>query len=120
MFNILFPLFSLGSYNDPEYYNLDQEEKENYDFVQKCILSENKKINDASFNLSIMLIELINEPEKYTPEEIDERKKHIYSELNEEEIETMEKFLLSYINTIGIYSEEAKQERKLRKERNDK
>ena len=118
MFNILFPMYSLSNYyNELEYFNLSDEEKKNLDYMNECIFNENNKINNASFYIMMMLIELSNDPDKYTQEEINIKKEEIYKDLNEEEIDIMERFIISCINSMGIYSEE---EIKLRKERNDK
>ncbi|MBR4178694.1 MAG: hypothetical protein IKR57_05065 [Bacilli bacterium] len=118
MDKLLFPIFA-GSYNDPEYYNLSKEEREYMDFVDKCINSKDKRISDASFQTMLMLLEISNDPDKYEPEEIQERRDKIVVGLNEKEVEMMDKFLLACINSMGIYSEDAKYQRRLKKERND-
>ena len=118
MFNILFPMYAFGNYgNDPEYFNLTDEEKNNLDFIDSCIYSEDERINKASFNIMMMIMELSAEPDKYQPEEISEKLNEIYKDLSSEEIEDMGKFMLCVINSMGIYSEEAKEERKLKRER---
>ena len=115
-------IFSMLSfyYNDPEYFNLSEEEKNNLDFVDKCIYSENKNINNASFNIMMLPIEMSNNPDKYEPEEIHKKFNMIKKDLSNEEKIVIDRFLIACINSIGIYSEEAKNERKLKKERNDK
>lgn len=119
--NMFFPMFLIsGSYNDPEYYNLSKEEKENLQFVDKCLFSEDKRISDASFHMMMLLLEIKEEIDKYDPEEIQERKDSICKDLTEEETIMMDKFLLACINTMGIYSEESKQERKLTREKKGK
>ena len=121
MFNILFPMYALGNYgNDPEYLNLTKEEKDNLDFIDSCIYSEDERINKASFNVMMLVLEISSDPDKYEPEEISNKLSTIYEDLSEEEISTMGKFMLACINSMGVYSEDAKEERKLRKERKNK
>ena len=116
----LLSLFGFINYSDIEYYNLDEEERINLDYMNSCLFSDNKKINDASFYIMMLLIKLSNEPDRYEPEDVQCEIDKIFEGLNEEELKIMNKFIPSCISSMGIYSEVAKQERKLRKERNDK
>ena len=121
MFNLLASMYAmLGSYNDPEYYNLSKEERQNLDYMDSCIASENKNISDAAFKTMMLLIELSVDPNKYQPEELHEVQEKILEGLSSEEISIINKFIPACINSMGIYSEESKQERRLRRERNDK
>ena len=120
MLSSMFPMYLINSYNNPEYYNLSEEEKNNMDFVDKCIYSDNKKISDASFKTMLLIIEISNNPDLYEPEDLHVRFDEINEGLSIDEQSIMSKFTLACINTMGIYSEEAVQERQLRKERNDK
>ena len=118
--NDVFSIFGIASnYNESEYYNLSDEEKKNYDYMNSCLFSENKNISDASFYIMMLLLKISENPDIYEPEDIHDEMDKIFEGLNASELETMNKFIPSCINSMGIYSEEAKQERKLRKERND-
>ena len=116
----LFSILGIASnYSDMEYYNLSDEEKRNCDYMNSCLFSENKKINTASFYIMLLLLKISNEPDNYESEDVQREINKILEGLNDEEIETMNKFIPACINSMGIYSEEAKNERKLKKERND-
>ena len=118
MFNILSSMFAiLGSYKDPEYYNLSKEERENLDYMDSCITSENKNISDAAFKTMMLILELSVDPDKYQPEELHEVQEKILEGLSSEEVGAINKFIPACINSMGIYSEESKQERKLKRER---
>ncbi len=131
MFNFLFPFFAVnGQYvdptMDPEYNNLTEEEKENMDFVQSCINGDNQRVSNAAFYIQLLLIELSIDPDKYEPETVHERMEKIQEELSDEEKSIIDRFTLASIKTMGIYSEEAKEQRRQEKqikrklERNDK
>ncbi len=121
MFNLLASMYAiLGSYNEPEYYNLSDEEKQSLDYMDSCITSENKNISDAAFKTMMLLMELSADPDKYQPEEIHVIQENILEGLSSEERSLINKFIPACINSMGIYSEESKQERKLKRERNDK
>ncbi len=117
MFDVLFPMFYLGAYGDSEYYNLTDEEKNNFDFVNECINSDNPRINNAAFYIMMLVLKLSEDPAKYEPEDVHEELVKIKEGLTKEEQTTVDKLLFACIQTLGIYSEEAKQERKLKKER---
>lgn len=109
----------LGSYSDIEYHNLSDEEKKNNDYMNSCLFSENKKIINASFYVMMLLLKISNDPDKYEPEDVHAEIDKIFEGLDTSELEILNKFIPACINSMGIYSEEAKNERKLRKERND-
>lgn len=117
-----FLLFSMmyGEYGtNPEYVNLTEEEKKDLDYFDECYNSPNKNIRDASFYMSMLLLEAsakMDTDEEITPEELSKRKAKIYKNLNEEEIDIIEKFIPACINSMGVYSEEAKEERQKVKE----
>jgi len=118
MNEVLFSMFALGgSFNEPEYANLSDEEKANLDFMDSCIYNEDERISKASFYVMLLLIELSAEPDKYEPEEIGAKLELIYKDLKPEEVKTMTKFELACIKSMGVYSEERKQERQLKRER---
>lgn len=102
-----------NSYLDPEYNNLSPEEKENLRFVDSCMFNEDKRISDAAFYMTMLLIEISAEPDKYAPEEIQTRKEEICASLTPEESAMMDKFLLASIQTMGILSEESKEQRRI-------
>ena len=112
---------SIGAYgNEIEYANLSKEEKEYLDFMDRCLYSENVRINDASFHMMLFLIELSSNVDAYTYEQVKKRKEEIYKYLTFEERDVLEKFTYACINSMGIYSEEAKNERKLKMRKDDK
>jgi len=112
----MFSMYALGGkFNNLEYFNLTEEEKSDLDYMNQCIFSENEKINNASFHIMMMLIELSDDPDKYEPEDIQIKKEEIYKGLTPEEISIMEKSVISCINCMGIYSDDRVQERKLNK-----
>ena len=114
MSNPFIPMFLINnSYLDPEYNNLSAEDKANLRFVDSCMFNEDKRISDASFHMTMLLIEISEEPDKYSPEEIQAKKEEICTLLNDEESVMMDKFLLASIQTMGILSEESKKQRRL-------
>ena len=114
MSNPFIPMFLINnSYLDPEYNNLSAEDKANLRFVDSCMFNEDKRISDASFHMTMLLIEISAEPDKYSPEEIQAKKEEICTLLNDEESVMMDKFLLASIQTMGILSEESKKQRRL-------
>ena len=121
MLDEIFPIFTInGLYSEPEYLNLTKEEKDNLDYVDRCLFRENEKINNASFHIMLLLLELSNEPDKYEPEEVSYRMDEILKDLSDEEKVIVNNFVPACLSSMGIYSEEAKKERKLKRERNDK
>ena len=122
MNSVFFAIFahSIGAYKDVEYYNLTDEEKADLDYMDRCLYSDNEKINNASFYMMLFLIELSTHTDDYSYEGVQLKKKEIYQGLSKEEIEIMDRFIPACINSMGIYSEESKKERKLKKERIDK
>ena len=121
MFNSLIPMFALSAYgSDSEYYNLTEEEKANVDYMDSCIYSENEHINDASFKMMMLLMKISAEPDAYEPENVSEEINKILEGLTKEEAEIINKFIPACINSMGIYNEESKLERKLKRERKDK
>lgn len=57
----------------------------------------------------------IGTDEESTAEEVSLKKEMLLSGFNKEDKEKIESFMYSCIQTMGIYSEEKKQERKLKK-----
>jgi len=121
MLDEIFPIFTInGLYSEPEYLNLTKEEKANLEYVDKCLFSENENINNASFHIMLLLIELSNMPDKYGPEELSNEFDKILNDLSNDERKIINNFIPACVNSMGIYSEERKKERKLKKERIDK
>lgn len=110
-----------GTYSkELSYSGLTKEEKENLKFMDECIFGDNKKISDASFNIMMMILKLMDKPDAYTPEDVQVMKNEIYKDLNKEEIKIMENFTLACINSIGVCSKKRENERKLIKRRDEK
>ena len=102
---------------DEKFGFLNEEEKINLDFMDKCIFSDNQIINNASFQVMMLLIKLSNNIDSYSFEDVQKEKNKIYEQLNEEEKIIMDNFMISCINSMGIYSEESIKKRHLKKER---
>ena len=80
----------------------------------------NESVIDEYLNRSDSVyrdMRMFEDPAKYEPEDVHEELVKIKEGLTEEEQATVDKLLFACIQTLGIYSEEAKQERKLKKER---
>jgi len=107
----------LNQLDNPEYNNLSKEEKANLDFMNSCLYSTNPRIIDAASNIMMLLVEISLDDNKYAPEDIEDQKEKIFKNLSEEETKIMNKFMLSCINSMGIYSIESIKQRKLKKEK---
>ena len=108
--------------NEPEYCNLTEEEKMYVDYSRDCLFNESEVIMDACGKMQLLLLEVcskLNTEEEIPQDELIIRINEIYSGLSKEDKETVESFLYACIQTIGIYSEEAVKERKLKKKGND-
>ena len=104
------------------YEDLTEEEKSLLKYVDKCLYEENEKISDACSHYMLLILELaskIDTDEELTTEEVNIRKEKILDGFNQNDREKIEFFGYACINTMGIYSEERIQERKLRKKGND-
>ena len=110
-------LFGAIEEENLEYSNLTDKEKEDLDYMDKCLFSEDEKIRDASFKTMLLLLEIIIEPDKYEPEELNKKQSEIIKDLSNDEIIIINKYILACINSIGLYSKERIKERKLKKER---
>ena len=119
----LLPLFFLNreySMTEEEYYNLDEKEKSNVDYFNKCLMDPDDNFRDACTEVMFLMLELIqkiNSGEELSNEEIQKRKEFILEGFSDEDKNRLELFMYTCIQSMGIYSEESKQERKLRKER---
>ena len=105
------------------YEDLTEEEKSLLKYVDKCLYEEDEKISDACSHYMLLILELaskIDTDEELTTEEVNVRKEKILDGFNQDDKEKIEFFGYACINTMGIYSEERIQERKLRKKGNDK
>lgn len=105
------------------YEDLTEEEKSLLKYVDKCLYEEDEKISDACSHYMLLILELaskIDTDEELTTEEVNVRKEKILDGFNQDDKEKIEFFGYACINTMGIYSEERVQERKLRKKGNDK
>ena len=117
MFGFLFPGMVISSQyvdplDDPEFNHLTNQEKEYMRFVDKCLFKENERVNNAAGYAQLLIGELSVDPDKYEPEYVHEKMEEIKKGLTDEEKVMIDKFFLAYINVIGIYSPEAKAERR--------
>ena len=124
MINSLYLWGILGIYNrfdNQGYYNeLDGEEKGYMDYVNNCLFNSDEKISTACSKMMLLILKAyssLKDNEDICDEEIQSEKNLIYSDLNDEEKEIVDSFGHACINTIGIYSEESINQRKLRNER---
>ena len=114
----MFESYSYG-YNK-EYENLSEEEKMYMDFCDQCLYKDTEEIRNASTDLMFMLLEVVskmNTKEELTDTEVSIRKNKILENFSESDKEKLNDFLYACIQTMGIYSEERVEERKLKKER---
>ena len=108
-----------GSYLDYDYSDLTEEEKAYLNYYDECLFNENKSISDASFKMQMLILEFIersNAGNEMTDEEINKRKKEIFKDLTEEEIQIVNNFGYACTVVKGMFSEERREERKLKKE----
>ena len=90
------------------------------DYINSCINNENKNISEASLYVMRMLTEILNDPERYSPEDLSEKQEELFSKLTKEEKAIMNKFLLSCIYSREAYNGQSKKEKNLiRKKGND-
>ena len=112
---------AMGHYEHDENYNdLSEEEKSYMDFVDNCLYGENELISDKCTKIMILLLRYTASEEKMSDDDFVDQKNRLLEGLSKDDIETLECFMYCCINTMGIYSEERVQERKLKKEGNDK
>ena len=105
---------------NPEYENLSEEEKNYLDYVDKCLYESDEKFSDACTKSMFLILEVfskIGTDEELTNEEIILKKEKIICEFNQEKKDRIESFMFACIQTMGIYSEEKIQERKIDKEK---
>lgn len=105
------------SYNREDEY-LSEEEKKYLDYVDKCLYESDEKFSDACTKSMFLILEVfskIDTKEELTDEEINFKKEKIIFEFSQEEKDRLELFMYACIQTIGIYSEERIEERKLNK-----
>ena len=112
-----------GCYGDYDYSKLTEEEKMYLDYYNDCIFNSDKKIKDASFKMQMLILEFLSRLDKeneMSDIEISERKQNIFEGLTQVEIDIIDAFGYACSQVVGIFSEEKKQQRELKKERNDK
>lgn len=105
---------------NPEYENLSEEEKNYLDYVEKCLYESDEKFSDACVKSMFLILEVfskIGTDEELADEDITFKKEKIIFEFGQEEKDKIESFMFACIQTIGIYSEERIQERKINKEK---
>ena len=112
---------AMGCYgHDKNYDDLSEEEKNYMDFVDNCLYGENELISDKCTKIMLLILRYSLSEEGMSDEEFASEKNRILEGLSKEDMETLECFMYCCINTMGIYSEERVQERKLKKKGNDK
>ena len=105
---------------NPEYENLNKEEKNYLDYVDKCLFESYEKFSDACVKSMFLVLEVLSKidtDEELSNEDITLKKEKIIFEFSQEEKDRIESFMFACIQTIGIYNEERIQERKLSKEK---
>ena len=117
----LFPIFAFSFYeNESEYYNLSEDEKLNMDYFDECLYDSDERFSEACFNIMMMVLDLsskINTDEEPTALEIEQKKKSILDDFNDDDKKRLESFIYVCIKNMGIYSDESIQMRKLKNER---
>ena len=114
---LTFPYFAFGDYSfNPEYNNLNEEEKFYLDYMDSCLQSENERINNACFEAMLLVMKLSDDPDA-EPEDVHSRIEAIKSTLDEKDRGIIDDFLIACINSMGVFSEERVQERRLKRER---
>lgn len=110
---------SVTGYNNPEYDNLSDQEKQDIDFVDKCLYQSNDKISEASTKIMFLILEyfLNYENEPMSDQEFFIKKNRIMKSLSKKEMDIINQFGSSLINTLGIYSEDRVLERKLKRDK---
>ncbi len=106
--------------HDENYNDLSEEEKSYMDFVDSCLYGEDELISDRSTKLMLLILRYSASENQMSDNEFVREKDKLLEGLSKENVETLECFMYCCINTMGIYSEERVQIRKLKKERNDK
>ena len=105
---------------NPEYENLSEEEKNYLDYVDKCLYESDEKLGNAYTESMLFILDVLSKigtTEELTSEDIALKKEIILFEFDLEDKEKLETFMYACIQTIGIYSEERIQERKINKEK---
>lgn len=102
-------------YNNRGYADLTESEKQKIDFISECMFSSNERINNASYNIMMLLIELKNEPNKYEPEDLQDKKDEIYKGLTLKECEIVDSFILAFLDSTSAQKEEKGQQRQLKR-----
>ena len=107
-----------GSYLDYDYSDLTEEEKTCLNYYDECLFNSNEKISDASSKMQMLILEFISKSEagnEMTMEECDIKKQEIFKELTDEEKQIVYNFGYACSQVIGIFSEERKAERSLKR-----
>ncbi len=116
--NKLIMLFLLNNYYygyNPEYENLNDEEKKYMDYVDECLNDIDEKFSNACTKAMLLILETsskMDTEEELTNKEIIMQKEKLLSEFNQEDKDRIESFMYACIQTMGIYSEERIEERR--------
>ena len=103
-----------------EYENLSKEEKNYLDYVDECLFETDEKLSNACLKSMFLILEVfskIGTDEEIADEDIIFKKEKIISGFSQEEKDRIESFMFACIQTMGIYSEERIQARKMNKEK---
>ena len=119
-FLFYYSLLARHDYKNADYEELSDEEKSYMEYVNNSLFHESEKVSDACTHMMLLVLKVASKlgtNDEISNEEIYLERKNILSNLSDEEIEKVETFGYACTKVIGIYSEESKNERKLRKER---
>ena len=108
-----------GSYSGYDYSDLTEEEKAYLNFYDECLFNSSEKISNASSKMQMLILEFIARSEagnQMTVDEVIMRKQEIMNGLTEKEIQTVYTFGYACSRVVGIFSEERKEERRLKRE----
>ena len=118
---LMLQLLSQNGYGyNPEYENLTEEEKMYMDYVDECLKDQDERISYTFTKAMLFILETASKmgtEEEKTAEEIALQKEELLSGFNEKDKDRIETFMYACIQTMGIYSEERIEERRLAKEK---
>ena len=66
----LLPYLFSKSTSETEYYNLTEKEKNDVDFVNSCLYSDNEKLSNAAFYIMLLVLEISDNSNDFEPEEV--------------------------------------------------
>ena len=121
MFDFFAPMLAMSAngYNfmNNDYSDLSPEEQKDMKLVDECLFNSEEEVMKAAGYIQLLLLELSFEPDKYEPEIIGMKMAEIKKSLSAIQRSKIDKFTLACIRCIGIYSDEAKEERRKNQEK---